>query len=383
MRSSLVTSYRGPDSRCYLAVTAKRSYVFRHGQRAEPTSEPSLVRFAPEYASGAGEQEGRLLHDTELIAGIKPATDVLLRGCAYSHRGPVHALTAAIRVGPVAKSVQVWGDRQIRLGAGRALTFTSPAAFVRMPLTWERAFGGRDTYAESKEEVVPDRGIAGLRTGPEPTLGALSYPRNPFGCGFNVDMDRERLEGAPVPNLDDAADTVRPERLLVRDYLDWVDCPVAACFEPIDLFTFPRALFFIPPDFNEPSRPIQETANGTLSAADLARAQGFDGGIHPRSFNCAPSGLATHRLYGAERVQLWNVHPERELFEFDLAGERPRLVIEPPGVVAREMEPILQTVDIEPEAGRVTLTWKGAIEVAAVYPDEMITSMRHAALWPS
>ncbi len=47
----------------------------------------------------------------------------------------------------------------------------------------------------------------------------------------------------------------------------------------------------------------------------------------------------------------------------------------------REMEPLLQTVLFEPEADRVTLTWAGAIEVAAVYPDEMTSTMRHGVVW--
>lgn len=381
MRTSIVTSYRGPDSRCYLAITTKRRYVFRHDSRAEPATEPEALRAAPEYAARNGEHQGRLLFDTEFIAGMKPTTDVLLHGSAHSHRGAVPALTAAVRVGPVAKAIQVWGDRQILLASGSAISFSSPEPFTTMPLTWERAFGGHDTYAESKEPVVPDTGLHAVAAGLEPTLGGLSYPRNPHGCGFFIDVDRHRLEGSRVPNLDDARDPVRPDRLLVRDYLDWIDCPVAACFEPIDLFMFPRALFFVPPDFNRPSRPIHEIASGILAPADLARMDAFDSTIHARSFNSAPAGLATHRLYGGERVQLWNVHPERELFEFDLAGERPRFMIEPPGVSVRELEPVLQTVQIQPEAGRVTLTWMGRIEVAAVYPDDMTDTMRHAVLW--
>ncbi|APR87639.1 putative exported protein [Minicystis rosea] len=322
-----------------------------------------------------------MLHDTEMIAGIKPVTDVLLLGSARSHRGPVRALTAALRVGPTAKSVQVWGDRELRLERRAALEFSAPEPFTVMPLTWEHAYGGEDTYAESMEPKVPDTGLHAISEGLEPTLGSLSYPRNPHGRGFFMDLDRERLAGAPVPNLDDPSDPVSPDRMLVRDYLDWIDCPVATCFEPIDLFTFPRALFFVPADFNKPARPIHELTMGALAPADLARMDGFDASIHPRSFNCAPAGLATHRLYGAERVQLWNLHPERELFEFDLAGDRPRLVIEPPGVRPREVEPLLQTVLIEPDLDRVTLTWAGAIEVAAVYPHEMTDVMRHAVVF--
>ena len=382
MPTSLVTSYRGPDGRCYLAVTAKRRYAFRHGARAEPSGVPAPIRDARDCVPPADDRSGRMLRDVELMAGIKPATDVLLYGSAYSQRGAVASLTAALCVGPVAKSVQVWGERRIQLAQGGALAFSSPEPFESMRLTWERAYGGRDLYAESKEPLVPEQlDLWAAREGPEPALGGLSYPRNQYGRGFFLDLDRERLAGTPAPNLEDASDPVRPDRMLVSDDLDWIDCPVAACFEPIDEFTFPRALFFLPAEFNKPSRPIHEVTTGVLTEADLARMEKYDGTIHPRAMCCAPAGLATHRLYGGERVQLWNLHSRRELLEFDLAGDRPRLVVEPPGVAPREMEPLLQTVEIEPEHDRVTLTWMGAIEVAAVYPRDMTKGMRHGVVW--
>lgn len=366
---SIVTSYRGVDGRSYLAVTTKRSYAIRHGMRAEPTTEPTPVRRLPEYAQGSA---GRLLGETELLAGLKTTTDVVLHGTAYSHRGAVPALSAALRVGPVAKSVQVWGDRRIQLAAGGAVSFTSPEPFTTMPLTWERAYGGRDAYAESKESLTHEKGL---------TLGALSYPRNQYGRGFFLDLDRERLAGSEVPNLDDANDPVRPDRMVVSDYKAWIDCPVAACFEPIDAITFPRALFLLPAAFSTPSRPIHEVVSGVITHGDLARMKSYDPSLHPRALNCAAAGLATHRLYGGERVQLWNLHRDRELFEVDLAGDRPRLVVEPPGVGPRELDPLLQTVEIEPDRNCVRLTWAGAIEVAAVYPRDMIQEMRHHVVW--
>jgi hypothetical protein len=99
-------------------------------------------------------------------------------------------------------------------------------------------------------------------------------------------------------------------------------------------------------------------------------------------FNCAPAGLAVCRLEGAERVSLWNTHPNQELLEFDLPGDRPKLLIEPPGVAPRELTPLLQTVLIEPDLDRVTLTWAGVLPVAMPYPQELTASMRHAAVWP-
>jgi hypothetical protein len=36
---------------------------------------------------------------------------------------------------------------------------------------------------------------------------------------------------------------------------------------------------------------------------------------------------------------------------------------------------------LEPEIDRVTLTWAGALPVAAVYPDAMVDEMRHGVVW--
>lgn len=382
MLTSHLYSYQGLDGRYYVGLLAKRRYVIRHQKRIELASDQKTIQRQLVCKSTPGNAGPRLIHDTELIAGLKPATDVLLSGSAHSQRGALPVLTTALRVGPVAKITQVTGERQILLKGGRDLSFTSPEPFTTMELTWDRAYGGRDIYVESKMAAEPRGALHRPRdVEPEAELGMLSYPRNAFGRGFFLDIDRERIAGTLAPNLEDPADPVRPERMIISDYLDWIDCPVAACFEPIDLFTFPRALFFVPAEFNKPSRPVHEVTNGALTAADLELADVSTGTPHSKSFNCAPAGLSTHRLYGAERVQLWNLHRERELLEFDLPGERPRLLVEPPGVQTRELSALLQTVLIEPELDRVTLTWAGALEVASPYAQESTERMRHAVTW--
>lgn len=382
MLPSYLYSYHGLDGRSYLGVLAKRRYVIHHQAATEVAAEQPPVQVEPVYSSVEGEAGAPLVHDTELIAGLKPATDVLLHGSAYSHRGAVSNLTAALRVGPAAKVVQVTGDRRLMLGKDGRLSFSSPDPFTTMELTWARAYGGRDTYVESRTASAPRGGLLQPEdAGSDADLGMLSYPRNAFGRGFFLDVDRERVAGTLAPNLEDPADPVRADRMIIQDYSSWIDCPVAAGFGPIDLFTFPRALFFMPAEHNRPSRPVHEVTSGALTPADLARADDFVGQPHPRSFNCAVAGLATHRLYGAEHVQLWNMHPERERLEFDLPGDRPRMIVEPPGVQARELSPLLQTVLIEPDLDRVTLTWAGALEVASPYPEEMTARMRHAVIW--
>ncbi|NRF66896.1 DUF2169 domain-containing protein [Aquincola sp. S2] len=87
-----------------------------------------------------------LLSDTDL-GPPRPATDVLLVGCAHAPSGePVQELDVAWRVGPIKRRARVVGDRSVghgllggALGGWFAGLPRGTEAFERMPLTWERA----------------------------------------------------------------------------------------------------------------------------------------------------------------------------------------------------------------------------------------------------
>lgn len=389
MTSSALHSYRFPTGKSYIALTVKRVYRFRAGGKAEPTREQPPIVAQPEYIdsinSGAYH---RLVHDSDRFCSEKPLTDVIVRGSAFSTRGPVTSLIASVEVAAAKKQIRVLGDRKIKLGAEGRIGFTSAEPFTQLPLIWDHAFGGRDVYAEAKMSENENafsrtrRGLSALAQGmPNPKEGgySISYPRNIAGRGFFLDVDRERLDQALLPNLEDPADPLIPERLLIKDPLDWMDLPVAACFEPIDVLTFPRAVFVVPHAANPPKRPLYELGKGAVLQADLDDDRLPKVPPNPRLFQCAPTGLAVCRLQGGERVKLQNLHPEHERLEFDLPAEKPQLLIEPRGCPASEVPAFLATVLIEPDAQRVTLTWAGKMEVAMPYPEEALKDVRHAA----
>jgi hypothetical protein len=390
MTVTSIFSYRMSTGKSYLALVAKRTYRIRPGARAEPTptSDDEPITTEPIYEDSTNPDAGhRLARDTDRFCPEKVLTDILVRGSAFSTRGPVTSLAAAVEVGPAKKQVRVVGDRKVDLQGGGKIGFTRPEAFQRMPLLWDHAFGGRDAYAEAKLSDIGTAfnrkrsGLAAYKEGmknPKEGGWSVSYPRNIAGRGFYIDMDRERLDGAALPNLEDPADPVTPERLLIADVLDWMDLPVAACFEPIDAFTFPRTLFMLPHAANPPKRPLYELSAGALLKADLEDTRLMKVPPNPRLYNCAPAGLAVCRLSGGERVELSNLHPKHATLEFELPAQRPRLLLEPPGCPPEEMSALLQTVFIEPEEERVTLTWSGKIETAAPFPREMASAIRHA-----
>jgi hypothetical protein len=361
--ASLVMSFRSPSQRAFVAVLAKRAYRMRAGERAEPLrDEVAIVR----ELCGPGRPGHEI--ESDLVAPMRSTTDVILVGHAHAP-DRTEQLETSLVVGELRKRVRVHGDRVVRLVAGE-IAFSAPVPFVAMPLTWERAYGGEDTLGASGR--------------------ATSYPRNAAGKGFFLDLERERLVGAQVPNLDDPDDPVAPERLLASDALDWLDRPVAASYGAIDVVSFPRACFLMPPAYRAPRRPVREVTVGALRALDLKR-QPFApdsllyGVADARAYCAASSGLGRKRLRGGEPVELRHLHPSRAHLAFDLPADSPRLFVEHAGR-ERELVAQLQTVVLEPDHDRVTLTWSGLLplppgerlELDAPDPTER---MRHRVVW--
>lgn len=386
-----VISYQVPRQKSALAVLARRSYKIIPDARPEPLREHLPFVMEPVYAdsinSGAGP---RLLMDSDRFCPEKPCTDVLVLGSAYAPNGPVSELLVSVSVGAAYKQLRITGDRKIVLESGGRIAFTKPEPFERMEVSMDHAFGGRDTYAEAQMSAVPAgfgrrrSGLSSLReppSNPKEDGYGISYPRNISGRGFFIDMDRERLEGARLPNIEDPEDLLRPERLLIRDPLDWMDLPVAAGFGPIDYLTFPRALYVLPHAANAPKMPVHEVKRGVVSKADMDAALPLGAPPNPRLYNCAPAGLGSARLQGGERVVLTHLHPVHARLSFELPADKPRMLMEPPGCAVSELETRLQTVWIEPDEMRLTLIWAGALETAARFPQAMADTIRHAAVF--
>lgn len=367
--ATFVFSRRSPLGRSsVLAMLLKRRYRLHPGHALSPSPEAAPVVVDPvmeDVRPGAPRPCMRM--DSDLLCAFKPATDVLVRGHAWSPRGAVQELWCGVSAGSARKALRVTGDRRILIGRGGQPSFTRPLPFERMPLSWDRAFGGWDD--------PPPGTLRGTLFPAEP----VTYPRNPFGRGFFLDRDRGRAHDAPAPNLDDPDDPVTPERMFAPAAGAWLDLPMAACFEPIDWGTFPRSAFGPAVPAEVPVRPVAEVRMGACSQADAVR-RGVRS-LDPRIFNCAPAGLARVRLHGGERVVLWHLHRSAARVEFDVPRERPRLYLKPQGCRAYELAPQLQTVLIEPDEDRVTLTWSGTLEVAAPYPEEMCKTMERAVRW--
>ena len=279
------------------------------------------------------------------FAFVKPATDVVLLGHAQAGGRPVTDLQVSFRVGPVGKTLLVVGDRFWVKSAGQ-MAATRPQPFLRMPIVYERAFGGWD-------RSHPDRARHTFE------------PRNPVGVGFRA-ADGRFEEGLRLPNIED------PSGPLQR--FGQVVAPAGVGFVSPDWQ--PRAAFAGTYD----ERWMKERM--PLLPADFDR----------RFFNAASPGLvAPGYLTGDEPVLVDNASPGGRLW-FRLPGLRP------PGcrveqVGRRDVRPEmrLDTVVVDADAGQVLLLFRGHVLLAdgphsvrtIVVDGEAAGSVGQAALSPA
>ncbi len=151
--------------------------------RLVPAEEQLEIKLGGEHWGEPGVSSFKL---EPQVAFTKPATDVVLVGHAYSMGRP--AVDVSLRVGALRQTVRVTGDRYWIKSFGM-IAMSAPEPFERMPLTYERAFGGWD------------------RSHPDPDKHAFE-PRNPLGTGFRSKSGRFE-DGIRLPNLEHAGDSIR------------------------------------------------------------------------------------------------------------------------------------------------------------------------------
>lgn len=244
----------------------------------------------------------------------KPATDVVLVASAVAPRPGTTEMMVGFQVGPLRKGVRVVGDRFFFRNVG-TIAMTEPAAFERIPVRWERAFGGWD------------------RSDPD-ERGHRFEPRNPVGVGFRAPRTQFE-EGLRCPNVEDAA----------RPFKGWGDRPP------------PAGLGFTSPGW-EPRVKLGGTYDGSWQEE---RAPFLPRDFRREFLNGAPEGLvARGRLRGDEAVAVSGVAPSGGV-SFRLPGlPPPRVSVDRAGARA-DVAMALDTVIVDTDASRVFLLWKGEL----------------------
>jgi hypothetical protein len=276
--------------------------------------EPRPVTLVDEHFGEPGTSSLRHASEVHLF---KPGTDVVVVGDACAPGGrPVAFVDVSLGIGDRIKTARVHGERHFTEGLG-GVRPSDAEPFVRAPVTYERAYGGRHV-------LDPAAGLV------------LEEPRNPVGRGFLGQRSTTELLGHPAPSIEDPR---RPIGLLGERSIPVGFGPIAPWWEPRRGFV-----------------GTYDEAWQKTQAPYLPRD--FDG----RFFHVAPEDLVfSQGLTGGERVALMGFHPQG-LQRFDLP--RCQLAITATIGGRREgLRPWLETVVLEPTEERFTLSWRAALPV--------------------
>ena len=171
---------RGRDGAEIWLVAVKATFdILPNGQTRVSKIQPPVLRLAEHYGDPA---KTSIKYDADLVL-TKKTTDVIVVGHAYSPPGEsvTHA-DVGFKVGTVQKVLRVFGDR-----TWNSIGMTAPQAFERMPLVYERAFGGADALSKNP---------------------AKDWDwRNPVGTGFAV--TGRNATGLKLPNIEDPKSLIR------------------------------------------------------------------------------------------------------------------------------------------------------------------------------
>lgn len=294
-------------------VAVKATFTIAPDGTTSVAAEQLPVTLAPEYLGEPGKSS--LRYESDLVM-TKRTTDVLLHGHAYAPNGDLKTyLDIGMRVGPVIKVLRVFGDR-VWTTSGGSVSLSAPRPFFKMPIVWERAYGGIDAKADPQLEPAWDG-------------------RNPIGRGYAVAS--AHIDGEPAPHIEYPNVSIKV----------WSDRPTPAGFGPLSSHWQPRAQYA-----------------GTYDDAWLkTRMPLLPEDFDERFFQAAPADQqAPQFLRGGEPVVLRNLMPGSGDLRFYL----PRVFLGFETFFndgSRELHPPpkLHSVILEPDEPRVSLVWHTAL----------------------
>jgi hypothetical protein len=209
-------------------LVAKATFLFDQNGTTELDTQNPFSLFATEEDTELGQLPSDAVQRRDQVF------EVVLLGAAYPEgTGAVESMTVKLSVGDVSHTLRVTGDREWSDGSNPSIT--PPAPFSRMPLVYERTFGGMCPAQMDSDTVIDIR-------------DSVNHHGRGFDARFLAKHIGENLrapEGFPsmeyvrqLPNLE------HPEHLIEA----WDDAPEPYCWAtvPQDIaFTQTRFLHYL------------------------------------------------------------------------------------------------------------------------------------------
>jgi hypothetical protein len=305
----MVATFTCDESGCPVLFSSQAPVCFADEHRGDPTT-TSMLREADACAP-------------------KTFVDVIVNGFAYAPRGgETKATVVELHVGDVHKQLRVFGDRRREAGIGLPGEMPSPIPFHKMPIIYERAFGGSSYGGDTLDAVCAT---------------------NPVGIGFR-----------DAPPLDPSIDTDFPNIEHSNQ-----DSGMAAGYGIVGRGWSPRLQ--LAGTYDDSWLKQQ----WPLAPAD------FD----PRHNQCAPQDQQSKTIQGGEDASLVNMTADG-LWQFRLPKlSAPVYVIRDSG--PDEMQTRLDTLYILPDTRRLVLCHRGTVPLSQGAPPREIVIGHMATGWLS
>lgn len=269
-----------------------------------PPGEAALELVPPEERRGIrgqdvpwGDPEKSSIKYPSDLCLTKPGTDVIVVAAAHAPGGkPAPSFDAGIRVGPLEKTVRVFG---LRVWEANGSGVSAPRPTTAVELRYDHAWGGLDVSDPARP---------------------VEEPRNPTGVGIARDLST--LTHKPAPMIEDPANLIASVRTR----------PAPAGLGAIGRHWEPRRRFV-----------------GTYDAAWLEqRAPLLPHDHDDRANLCASPGLtAVPPLAGGEDCALLNLTPGGGSVTFRLPKQLVQVALHAPGREPEVIRPYLDTVLVD------------------------------------
>jgi hypothetical protein len=302
-----------PDGRELLMTAVKGTFHLPHSEEEAqlldeqiPLVEADVFTGEPGFSSPLYESD---------YAPVKPRCDVLLNGSAYAPGGrPVTRVSVSLQVGQISKSFDVVGNR-VWISTMMGAVASPPEPFTVLPISYDKAFGGVDNAH------------------PDPSKHR-HYETNHAGVGFHYQTGREFIDNTPLPNTEESGRPVENPR---DSYRPLAFGPIGRAWQPrvklagtYDQNWIDNIFPFLPPDFDE------------------------------LYYQAAPPDQQMDYPRGSEEVVLKNVTSEGHT-SFRLPAVHMPVVFYPKRGDNVETNAVVDTIVIEPDLSRFTMTWRSHI----------------------
>jgi len=304
------------DGREIVVIVAKATYDIPRTAGHQPNLSSTQEKLV-EYDQFSGEPGfSAITHEVD-YAHHKPFCDVLVIGNAYAPMNkPVQSVPVALHVGPIRKQFEVIGERFYEssfLGA----KVSPPAHFRKMPVSYDLAYGGTDSEPNKPEKIE-------------------TFLDNPVGVGFYPLSDGNARDRKPLACSQEFG---KPTNDHNSSYRPMALGPIGRNFRE-------RHLFCGTYDQNW----IEE------------RAPFFPDDFDSRYFQSAPKDQQMPYPKGGESILLENLSQVGRI-NFSLPRKDMPVLFLPHRQKAHESHAVVDTIVIEPDLERFTITWRTSIQL--------------------